>query len=746
MNEHEHENPGAMAGDPAFTPNPDNPIPPNWPGQPGWPRPEFPPIDWRCMFHGPVSGRYEGGTGVPTFLGPVLDLRVDVDRRHANSPVLNKLSGDIYTWRFGGSRIVGPIRTFIESWIVDAPAVRWQRCKVEISGRVRYWRGTHAATDLTVSIPFSSFSTGPATATFTTPAGSTTYVCTYRSNCFRHMQLETDYCASVQATPQVPSYDTTWHNTRPSTTPQRTLTIAETYREAGIDVTVDPAHTIIDDSAPGFASWSPAELHDAMEVGFSQMTASWPRWNMWGMLAGRFDNAGTGGIMFDAAAAFGGAGEAPERQGFAVFRNHSWFTNLRDGTPTNQAEAAAMRHFLYTWVHEAGHGFNFLHSWNKSRPDSLSWMNYDWRYDDRNGADSFWSNFQFRFDDEELLHMRHGDRVSVIMGGDPWSSGGHLESPAEAFTRSEGDAPMELLLRSTGYFDFMEPVSVELRLRNASAMPIEIDARLAPEFGNVAIFIRRPDGRIVMHGPIMCQLGDAIRHTLEPLQLDGANAGKDRYSELVPLAYGGGGFSFDEPGDYQVRAVYDAFGMTVSSNTLKLRVGRPMSREEDRFAADYFSHDVGMTMYLGGSQSPFLSKGMDRLHEAVEQFKESPVAFAAARTLANSVGRDFYRRAENKPTLACTHRANPVEAVQLTAPVLEFYERTPRKAFNLPYHQLVRERAVLLAQEGAFDVARNELLALRKNLEGREVHPPVLADIKAFEERLEPKTTTKAAE
>ena len=44
-----------------------------------------------------------------------------------------------------------------------------------------------------------------------------------------------------------------------------------------------------------------------------------------------------------------------------------------------------------------------------------------------------------------------------------------------------------------------------------------------------------------MHGPIMCQLGDAVRHTLEPLRLDGANAGKDRYSELVPLAYGGGG-------------------------------------------------------------------------------------------------------------------------------------------------------------------------------------------------------------
>jgi hypothetical protein len=120
--------------------------------------------------------------------------------------------------------------------------------------------------------------------------------------------------------------------------------------------------------------------------------------------------------MFDAAA-FGGAGKAPERQGFAVFRKHQWFTNLPAGAPSNQDEAEAARKFLYTWGHEAGHAFNFLHSWNKNRPDSLSWMNYDWRYDNRNGDDSYWSNFRFRFDDEELIHLRHGDRSSVIMGG-----------------------------------------------------------------------------------------------------------------------------------------------------------------------------------------------------------------------------------------------------------------------------------------------------------------------------------------
>jgi hypothetical protein len=162
---------------------------------------------------------------------------------------------------------------------------------------------------------------------------------------------------------------------------------------------------------------------------------------MWGLMAGLFEDAGVGGVMFDAASQFGGAGKAPERQGFAVFRNHPWFDSLVPGTPQNQAQAQAMRHFLYTWVHEAGHAFNFLHSWNKRRPDSLSWMNYDWRYDSRNGADTFWNRFPFRFDDDELIHLRHGNRAAVIMGGDPWSSGGHLEAPNWRWPKSKGMRP-----------------------------------------------------------------------------------------------------------------------------------------------------------------------------------------------------------------------------------------------------------------------------------------------------------------
>jgi hypothetical protein len=54
-------------------------------------------------------------------------------------------------------------------------------------------------------------------------------------------------------------------------------------------------------------------------------------------------------------------------------------------------------------------------------------------------------------------------------------------------------------------------VSVELRLRNLLAdIPIQIDARLAPEFGTVLVHIRRPDGRTVEYAPIVWHPGDLL--------------------------------------------------------------------------------------------------------------------------------------------------------------------------------------------------------------------------------------------
>lgn len=736
-----------------FTPNPEEPFPPSpipgpspgprpLPGQLPFPpeqlpRPLLPPDWWRCRRLGPVSGRYEGAMTAPTVGSQVLDLRVDIDPRYANSPVMNRISGDFYRVLNFGFPGRPPFikRIYLESWIIDAPTVNWSECRVEITGTVRFWKGLHPATSIQVRIPWGTFTTaGPATVTFTEAGGSTSsYSCSRKSHCFRDLALEVDVCQSVNEAPLLPSYDTHSHPTRPAGLPRRTLTTEEAYREAGICVSIRPNPTFIDDSAAQFATWSAAELHDAMEVSFSQFSGTWPNWQMWGLLAGTFDDPLTGGIMFDAGAAFGGAGEPPERQGFAVFRDHSWFDDLVPN-PANDAQAEAMRKLLYTYVHEAGHAFNFLHSWDKNRPDSLSWMNYDWRYDNRNGANSFWSNFGLRFDDEELIHLRHGDRTSVVMGGDPWASGGHLESPPGAMSQLEGTGPVEFLLRSRGYFEFMEPVAIEFRIRNLfEDFPFDLDTRLDPEYGGVAVYIRRPDSQIVQYDPVLCKLATPDIRTLQPPNQ--AAEGEDRYSEEVFLSYGQYGFYFDEPGEYLVRAVYQGAGdLLIPSNVHRVRVGYPRSTDEERLAQDFFTYGVGMNLYLGGSRSPFLSQGMDVLEEMADRYKDTLRGAKAATTVAASVARPFFHLQEGVMTKI--HDAEPEKALALTEPAVELYRREEAKTLNLSYHQLVNSRVKSLEALGDDDKAKEELAALHDDLEGRGVNEVVLADIRASQESL----------
>jgi hypothetical protein len=734
--------------DPSLTPNPEGPIPLPGPHPGPGPGPSPGPFDpaepfrpgripippsIHCLRTQPVSGRYEGGEaiiGPLPFVRTVLDLRVDIDSGYPNSPAMNRVSGDLYrvqplVWRRSPSRV------YLESWIIDSPQVEWNPCEVVITGTVRWWTGTHPATAARITVPWTLGSMGPATVRLSDNGG--TFVCAKRSPFFRQLELEVDVCQSVNKQPILPSYDTHAHANRPASLVRRTLTIEQAYREAGVDATISPDHTIIDDSAAAFSSWSPAELHDAMEAHYSRFSEPWPAWRMWGLMAGTFEQSSVGGIMFDAAAASGGAGKAPERQGFAVFRGHEWFNKLPAGAPADQEEAWALRHFLYTYVHEAGHAFNLLHSWNKNRPDALSWMNYDWRYDQRNGKDTFWSKFEFRFDDDELIHVRHGNRAAVIMGGDPWGSGGHMEGPPPAaMTQLEGAAPLELILRGKSSFEFMEPVALEMRLRNLTEQPTEIDARLAPAFGTVAVFARRPDGRLVAFEPILCQLGTPEIRTLAPVNADD---GSDRYSESVFLGYGAAGFLFDVPGEYLVRAVYQGLGdVLVPSDTLRLRVSNPAGAQQDAFADDFFTHEVGLSLALGGSQSRFLENGMSTLARANEEFPGTMLAARASEALGSSAGRSFFRVEEGEGGelgLVQAYSADPERQIELTDPALATFQATEDPDLNLSYHQLVRGRAEALAEAGREEEADSELASLAETLEARGANEVVLDDIRA---------------
>lgn len=687
---------------------------------------------WRCARVGAVSGTYEGDMTVPSPGTQRLVLRVDIDPRSAHSPVMNRISGDFYqvsTLKWGGRRFTWT--TYQRSWIVDNPTVTWSQCEVRITGRVRYWKGVKLRTTVTVVIPWGTLTmAGPATVTFRTPGTSDqVFSCPRSSHAFRDLQLEVDVCASVNNEPVLPSYDTHAHNTRPAGLIQRVMTVPSAYDEAGVRVTVTPERTIIDDSAARFTTWTDAELHDAMETHFSQYATggAWPKWHMWGILCGSYVSSSVAGIMFD----YSNTGRPPERQGFAIFRNHHWFNSVPAGAPANQAQAAALRLYLYTWVHEAGHAFNFVHSWNKDRPNSLSWMNYP-QY-----VTNFWNDFMLRFDDEELIHLRHGDRDSVIPGGDAWSTGLHLESDSTtSLSPSEGESPLEVLVRSPGYFEFMQPVEVEVRLRNLTGFPLEVASVLRPEHGTISAVIRNPHGHIHEYHPLHCKVGPVQMVTLLPH--GSGEAGSDRISEIVPLTFGKEGFLFDEPGSYEIRVSYHApEGVTVHSPVHTFRVGRPVTVEQDRFAGEAFRRDVGMALYLDGSGSPWLSGAMDVLREMAQRFKDSMVGVQASMAVAKGEARPHFRFDDAlNPVLEEAHAPDPEAALEVTAAAAQLLKRTKDRHANLLHHELVRDRAEALAALGRAAEARKEVAELRKVLASRGVNELVLKGIEAFAKSL----------
>jgi hypothetical protein len=286
------------------------------------------------------------------------------------------------------------------------------------------------------------------------------------------------------------------------------------------------------------------------------------------------------------------------------------------------------------------------------------------------------------------------------------------------------------MVRGKRYFGFMEPVDLELRLRNRTAAPIPVDARLDPKHGTTTVLVQRPDGSRVAYDTVFCLYGIPEVRELAPAATSPAQEGPDRYSELVSLTYGRGGFTFAEPGTYLVRAVYHSAGHLVTSNTWRLFVGHPTNRAEDQLASDFFSADVGMTLALGGSKSPYLAKGLDTLTEAAQAHPNQPLGAKAAATVARALGNDFYRRDE-RDTMKRHHEADPAQALAVTEPALTEYHQSGHRAENIEYARLVDLRARLHAEAGTPQAAAQEVATLAEDLEQRGVNGNVIDDIRA---------------
>ncbi|UVW29435.1 hypothetical protein [Massilia sp. H6] len=582
-----------------------------------------------------VSGCYAGSAGAFQ-----VELRVDIDRTRP----MKRISGDFF-------QRTGKTLSYVGSFVVDAPVVTASASQYVVKGKGRFTFASSAPT-VQVTVPRVQLFQPQAAATlqFFTAANApgATYHCSFQSGYFRTVRIETDSVSDL-GTPLLSSYDT---GTLPSGGSGRSLGVVSAFAEAGIAMAPTAGGNVIDVSdAGGDASWSDAELHASMQRHFS-LWADLPQWCVWQVAAQLHDEGPLlYGIMFDLA--------GKERQGCAVFH-----------AGIGGSSADKQREQLYTYVHELGHCFNLLHSWQKhlasppatSRPESLSWMNYPWKYP-KGGAAGYWSNFDFRFDDEELIHLRHGFRNDIIMGGGGFGAGAALGRDILA-DPIEDESGLRLDISThQNSFALGEPVVLELRLRATDTRGRRAHTWLHPNHGLVHIVISKPGGAVVAYEPLIDHLVGDRQSVL------GAD---DTIQESAYIGFGKGGFYFEQPGQYRVRAAYSALdGSQVLSDILTVRVRYPVSPADDTLADLFMGDDQGALLYLLGSDSQSLRSGNAAFDEVLDRYGEHPLANYARLVKGVNAARTFKTIRAHDPTRIDVRGARPEESVALLSTAAE---------------------------------------------------------------------------
>jgi len=563
------------------------------------------------VFLNGVSGRYRG-----TLASYELELRVDIDGARPS----NLVSGDYYS-------VSGGVKTYFGSYKSGPVAVTWSSGSVTIQGNLSTTWST-PYTVFRITIPRTNIFTPRAAATivYSTTAGATggTYVCAFESIYFRTVRWEDDYEAGATL---FGSYNT---GTLPHGGTARVLDVVAAYAEAGVQMVNTAASDAVATAEAGADSiWTNAELETAMHHHFSIVQDN-PQWQTYLLACKSKHELTTGsstlfGIMFDYSGAC-------QRQGCAVFQTQ--INSYYGGAGSNDAN----RHTLYCYVHELGHSFNLLHSWDKGRPSSLSWMNYDWKYDQINGAGSYWANFAFIFDDLELVHIRHDYRNSVIMGGDNWATNAGFGTGEERTGVTgpvvEDRSGLALELSAKPAFVLGEPVVVQLRLRLRDLNGRVVSAHLHPNFDLTKIAIKKPNGEVVVYEPLaehLCNLNEVILSEANP-----------SIAASAYLGYGRDGLYFDQPGSYLLKAAYHTpGGGIIASADVRVRVKAPLTAEEAAIGDLYLGDEQGRLFYLLGSDGPHLAKGNAALDTVLERYADHPLSVYAALVHGVNASRDF---------------------------------------------------------------------------------------------------------
>jgi hypothetical protein len=538
-----------------------------------------------------------------------------------------------------------------------------------------------------------------AIATFSGGSGaSVTLNYIFEKTAFRELAFEHDTVSDATA---VTAHNPSSHPNHSASAPNTTLSLESAYARVGIQVTKTGGDSVIpmDDAGPN-TTWSEQEMHDAMQAHWSRW-ADAPQWAVWVLFA-RLHDQGTslGGIMFD------DIGTA-QRQGTAIFSD-----SFISHAPSDEANPGPWveRMKFWTAMHEIGHTFNLAHSWQKSlgtswvpladEPSALSYMNYPFRYP--GGLDAFFAAFEYEFSPDELLFLRHAPERLVKQGAEPWFSNHGFEKDAFEQLRAAVTSPLELELRlhREPRFEFLEPVVIELKLKNVSSTPAIVDANALKGDG-LAIVVAKKDGDAKRWLPLARYCTAPSPMVLQPTEAI--------YGSIF-LSAGTGGWLISDPGMYTVYAATETgAGSAALSRPLTIVVDPPWGPESERLASDVFTKGVAHALAFGGSR--VLEGANEILKQVAEQLPQSKAAVHATAVLGTPMAADgkvLTVTGNGKETVKVVPAA-PSQARELLSAALRDFDMAADSLGHITITEQTRRLGDLIAAEGDTS-GRDELL------------------------------------
>lgn len=179
-----------------------------------------------------------------------------------------------------------------------------------------------------------------------------------------------------------------------------------------------------------------------------------------------------------------------------------------------------------------------------------------------------------------------------------------------------------------------EPVYLTARLRNAGSTPVKLRKQLNPKYGNVYIQVLGPGEKRIGFFPVSVLDDDAPPGDLAP---------GEELSEVFPIFFGSQGWTFSQPGEYSLQAVYRSpargQGEPVRSNSLKVTVTRGDGAGEFLINSGEASRQAGK--FLVWQSGDHLRKGVALLESLLERFPGSVLADYASLALGRNLSQPF---------------------------------------------------------------------------------------------------------